>query len=450
MEQRDRGATGLEYVAIVAIAAIVVAATALGVRSNNIEGATSHAICSILTLGFGDCGDSQPVAFDRSPTKPCIVSGTGRNSTLRAGVAVIGEGSERWLIEELGDGRYRLTRATGTGAGGTAGVGFDVTATWNDNDYGLSLSAEANALALDERGEVYYADSEQAAKDLLTRRRWEDGANTLVGDSNWLRGLTDKILPGDDLPTPDETWIARGATGDVSATVDLLAAGAEAQASEKAMLGTRVRKDGTSTTYFQATLDANGSAAYWQDAEDGTNTLHKAQAAGTAGALVEVDYDASGNATAVRLTSTLGGAAAAGTRPIGGEDLNGPSANRYTDRTVELPLTSAQDRQYAAGVAAAIGIPYVPGVSTGIRSAPLQPISTVQDVAGFIDAAQDHGRLWEDGYTLDTNTDAGVNFDARWITGVQVDASTTRSSRTSLSRTYFDGASWQQAAGCTK
>ncbi len=447
---RDRGAASTEYVGAILVAAALMGLSLLSVAAIHPEAGLNRAVCKLLTVGLGDCG-SLPSAADREPTQPCVISGTGTTNTVRAGAAVIGQGSERWLIEELGDGRFRLTRATGTGVGGTVGAGFDLTYTYNDNDYGFSLGAEANALAAEETGEVYYVSSQKQAEDFLTERRVDSALDGVIGDGGLARGLVDKVRGGNRLPEPDETWQAAGVIGDAKATVDWIALGAQANINSQTMIGTRLRKDGSGTAYYSTNMSGQAAAAMWAaDDKTGATTLYKAQVNGTVGGVAEVDYDSKGKVTALRIKSTLGGSAAAGSRGVGEDNQSGPSPNAYTDLTVELPLDTAEAREHAAGVAAAFGIPYVPGLSTGLRSPVLDPAKTRQDVSDFMDDVRSRGRIWRDDYDLNLNTDLGLNVDARWITGVLVDASSNSMVRTSTSQQYFDGHGWREREGCTK
>lgn len=441
----DRGAGTLDYVGSILIVAAVVVAVSLSLVASRPELPLARAVCRILSLGQGDCGGDS--LADRIPTQPCVVRSNQSTKTVRAGVAVIGQGTERWLIEELSDGRFRLTRSTGGGAGATVGAGFDLTGTWNDQDYGFSLGADANALAIGESGEVYYAGSKNEAEDFLSRRRWDQALDNTVGHSGPARWVADKIRGGDDLPDPDETWVAAGTTGDAKATVDWIAMGAQADIDTTVMLGSRLRKDGSGTAYYSMQTNGQVSASMWA-ADSGTQatTLYKAQAAGSVKGMVEIDYDSKGNVTALRVRSTVGGQAAAGKRVVGGDSPDGP--NSYVDLTMELPIRTAEDRKHAAGMAAALGIPYVPGLSTGPRSSVLDPVETASDVVAFVGDARDHGRLWQDDYDLNLTTDAAFTLDAEWITGVMVEGSSNSIDRTSIGQQYFDGTGWRPREGC--
>jgi hypothetical protein len=446
----DTGAGTVDYVGMVTVAAVVAVAVGLAAMSVQPSNAVIQAICKVVSFGQGDCGDSRPTLADRKPSQPCVIASNSSTNVLRAGVAVIGQGSERWLIEELGDGRFRMSRATGEGVGVTTGVGFDVTGTYNDQDYGFSLGAEANALLVDETGEVYYADSREQAEKFLNERRWDQGLDGTVGDSGPVRWLADKIRGEDPLPEPDETWVAGGAIADGKATVDWIAMGAQAEADASVLLGARLRKDGSGTAYFSVSLSGQAAASMWAaDSKTGASTLYKGQLAGTVKGVMEVDYDAAGDAQTFRLKTTLGGQAQAGQRVVGEKDLDGPGANSYTDRMYELPLDSAADRQYAAGVAATLGIPFVPGVSDRIRTNNPPTPENLADLVGFAGAVADHGKMWEDDYDLNLNTDLALNLDAEYITGVIVDASSSSVERTSKGQRYFDGTGWREREGCS-
>ena len=95
---RERGATSLEYAGFVAVAALVVAAVFLGVAGGSMPVArgVTAAICKLFTLGQGSC-EVAGTASDRMPVEPCVVSADGRESSVKAGVAItvgVGEGEE--------------------------------------------------------------------------------------------------------------------------------------------------------------------------------------------------------------------------------------------------------------------------------------------------------------------------------------------------------------------
>lgn len=439
----DRGAATLEYVASLVVASLLVVAVALAITSSRPDSAVARAICSVLTLGQGDCGGGLSLA-DKVPTQPCVVGSNSSTLTLRAGIAVIGQGSERWLIEELGDGRYRLTRGTAAAGGGAVGAGFELTGTWNDQDYGFSLGADANALGQFETGEVYYADSEQQARQFLGERRVSSVLDSTVGPGGPVRGLFDKVRGGNRLPEADETWVAAGVIGDAKATVDWIAAGAQAEVKGSTMVGVRLRKDGSSTAYYTGSFSGQAAASFWaSDGPDADTTLFKAQTAGTVGASVEVDFDADHLPVTVRLKTTVGGSAAAGKRVAFEDEQSGPDPNAYVDRTIEIPLNTPQARLAAARaltLAGAVAVPGLPVVQPGALDA--------EDSAAVFAAAVRQGRMWEDSYDLNQNTDAGFAVNAAWIAKVGVEGSKVSVTRDSRGSRYFDGIGWQDREGC--
>ena len=438
----DRGAGTLEYIGSIAVAAVVVATVGLGASNAKPESALARAVCQILTAGLGSCGSAPAVDAKRLPTQPCVVRADGSTATLRAGVVAFGQGSERWLIEELGDGRYRLTRATHVGAGGGTGAGFELTGTWNDNDYGFSLGAEANAFGVEEHGETYYVQSKDEAERFLSERRADQVLDNTVGDSGLVRRFADKVRGGKRLPEPDETWTALGAMGDAKATVDWIAAGAQAEVKGAQMLGTRQRKDGSVTAYYSTQYSGQAVAAMWAaDGPEENTTLFKAQAAGTFGGSVEVDFDSTGKPTALRMRTTLGGQAVAGKRVAFEDEDSGPEANSYVDRTIELPLDTPEARAAAGRLALLAGMPAIPGL-------PVASLITPGDDWDVVRAALAQGRMWEDDYDFNQNTDVGFDFDAKWIAKVGLEGSSISTTREAKGQRYFDGVGWQQREGC--
>lgn len=438
----DRGAATIEFSGLMVIAAFLVAAVAGALAVEPIRDAAARAVCEVITLGQGSCG-SPSAAVDPTPQQPCVQSADGGSVSVRAAVVVVGQTGEEWLIEQLGDGRYRLTRGSASGAGGTVGVGFKITGTYNDHAYGVSLGADATAIALGATGDVYYANNSEELQTIISQARTDAVLDRVTG-GGIVRDVVDWATGNDEVPTPDQTWYEVRGSGDAAAYASWLLVEAHAQGAVNAALGARINRGGSGTAYFKADLTAEVAGAMWaSDESTNATTRYLGKAQGTLGAVIEVDYDTSGQPRAMRLVSVVGGQAEWSKRVAGQKDSTGPKANSYTQRTNELPLDAARDRVVAAETLAALGGLTVPGlvppvVTAAVADAPVR----------FVQSARDHGRLWEDGYTFDTNTEFGVGLDAEYIAKLGVDASYSTTRREGTGQRYFDGTGWRERPGC--
>jgi hypothetical protein len=439
----DQGAATVEFTGRMVIAAFLVATVASALAVGPIRDAVARAVCEVITLGQGSCG-SPSAAVDRTPQQPCIRSADGGSISVRAAVVAVGQTGEEWLIEKLGDGRYRLTRGGASGAGATVGAGFKINGTYNDHTYGVSLGADATALALGATGDVYYANNSEELQTIISRARTDAVLDRVTGEGGVVRDVVNWATGNDEVPTPDQTWYEVRGSGDAAAYTSWILAEAHAQGAVNAALGARINRDGSGTAYYKADLTAEVAGAMWaSDESTNATTRYLGKAQGTLGAVIEVDYDASGQPRAMRLVSVVGGQAEWSKRVAGTDNSTGPKANSYTQRTIELPLDTAQDRTVAVETLAALGRLTVPGL--------VPPVVTAE-VAGapvrFVLSARDHGRLWEDGYTFDTTTQVGVGLDAEVIVKLGVDASYSTTQRTGTGQRYFDGTGWRDRQGC--
>jgi hypothetical protein len=442
----DRGAATVEFTGRMVIAAFLVATVAGALAVEPIRDTVAEAVCEVITLGQGDCGSSSSAAVDRTPRQPCVQSADGGSISVRAAVVAVGQTGEEWLIEQLGDGRYRLTRGSSSGGGGTVGVGFKIAGTYNDHAYGVSLGAEATAVALGATGDVYYASTPEELQTIISRARTDAVLDRVTGAGGVVRDIIDWAGGNDAVPTPDQTWYEARGSGDAAAYASWLVAEAHAQGAINAALGARINRDGSGTAYFKADLNAEVAGAMWAaDGSTNATTRYLGKAQGTLGAVIEVDYDSSGQPRAMRLVSVVGGQAEWSTRVAGQDASSGPKANSYTQRTVELPLDTAQDRIVAAETLVALGggglaVPGLvpPGLTAGLSDAPIR----------FVRSAHDHGRLWEDGYTYNTTTEVGIGLDAEMIAKLGLDASYSTTQRSGTGQRYFDGTGWRDRPGC--
>lgn len=457
----EAGAAPLEYVGAIAL----IAALMIGVWASALAAQPGKnyawAICQILSFGQGDCGDGtgDDEAIDREPQQPCVVSSDGGQVSVTAGVILFGEGGEVWLIEQLGDGRYRVIEGVAIAGGAQGGAGGKIEVTINDQSYGGEAGVSGSAKIGIQAGRTYYADDLEGAKDLLGRMRYETTTPRLIRD-----GLNFLKLGPDNLPDPDSQWFEAGVDFTGEGSLQGGPASVSGAANIEGAIGTELNKDGSATVYLKGSMSAKASVAVgYALLGDRTKGKHAAEgsyldfdtvqisagADGNVGGTVQVDYDAEGNATSVRLTSTMGWSAEVTAKLFGADLLPEAQWGSTTDTTIELPLSSAADKKTAAAALAALGLPYVPGVTDGVQLPNLNPVSAAEAMADFANAAFDHGRVWKDTYTAKESTKFGLAVEAAFEGKINIGGSYVTNNRTSIDSRYWDGTAWVQRPECS-
>ena len=461
---RERGATSLEYAGFVAVAALVVGAVVLGIVGGSMplaRGVTS-AICKLFTLGQGSC-EVPGSADGRMPTEPCVVSADGRESTVKAGVAVMVGGSESWYVESLSDGSYRVTRGHGGSVGVEGGAGFSLTGVWADETFGLEAGAWAGADGVFNGGEVYLLPTRDAVDELMSAHVADIAKDLAVGGESmpilwweapnpvrWAAdGLTD-LAGVPSLPSPSETYYEGGVSAEASASATFIAANARAGAGVQGLLGVRQGADGTTTTYYAATLSGEVSAGVRGGDGAGDIVHATAGASGELDGVIEIDRDADGNVTSVVVKYAATGTAYAGEDPS-------DDGTRW-EHTVALPVATAADRQVASAFLDAMNMGSVPGLpafvpNPGVVPNPMDPTRIVDAItigpatADFARAVVERGYQSRQSFTANEDGYGGT-FDAAWIAKVGVGADVTLSSLVSDQAEYFNGDSWVPWEGC--
>jgi hypothetical protein len=454
----ERGAATLETVGMYVVAAMLAAALLLvALGSFPVVGDKfRQAVCMITTLGQGECGASVTSAADHQPTAPCVVSAEGHNGAVEATFIVTVGASEQFLVEKLNNGKSRVTRGTGGKVGVGVGAGFNVSVTADDKTYGAAVKADASVSALFSGGEVYYAENDNEVKNLLAAHAEDVAKDAVVGGSGPGRWLVDGVEHlagvGSDFPASDEVYIEGDIHLDASAQVTALTSNAQAGVGVSAVLGIRKGADGTSTTYYKASLDGNVSAGTWvSDEKTGETIYAKASLEGKAEGIVEVERDSKGNITAVRVKSVLSGAAEAS--ETGATVSAGPGEKKgYTEKVVELPIRSVTDQAIAQRYLNALGMGPLGGfqdIPKGVQNyLPIQnPLDALGATKEFGQAAGKRGFVTEQTFDNNPSTYGGV-FDAAAIAKVGGGVTVETVNRSSTGATYWDGSTMVPWKGC--
>jgi len=454
----DVGIGTIEYLGIVTLAALLVTAVVLSVSSARFQQHAQAAICRILVaVGEGGACDDVPGTerdpADYVPLEPCVVSSNGRDESGSLTVVVTLEGGERWVIERLGDGTYRLTRAREGGLGIGVGVGFDVSVTNDNATYGVGAYADASVAVVVGGGESYLASSAEEARRILDHKRNDETKDLWFGDDNLLRDGADWLneqLGGSnryEQLDPDEWFVEAGVEGDASAGVNALVVSGDAEAFLDMYLGRTSRKDGTSTDYLRADMGIGGGIQGHTVTGAGYDLYKQFTLDGSMGAVMEVDRDAAGNPVAFRIRSVTSW------NPVGDESYSGPGGidgdPTYTERVVEIPLETAADRRLATRVMHAAGVPYYPGVTdeVDVPQTVLDRFNPVDLAVELGTAAADRGYIYEQTYTTWSSTD-GVNAQGKVGVELGLNLQDVESSRSTTGYRYYDGTGMVDRAEC--
>lgn len=461
----DRGAGTLENLGVVTIAAILVLALVAAFVGFRYGDHLAAAFCRLAAAFDGSSGSSCSVPVERSaddyvPPEPCIVASSGGDNSASVSFVVTLEGGEEWLVEELGDGTFRLTHVGKGGAGIGVGIGVGGTVTIDDQTYGASATAEADIAIGIAGGETFYVDSREAAMELLTQQRQDSTKDAILGDGGPFRWVYDKAAGalGDDLEgeqrAPDEWFVEGGFYGSAEAQASGglpgLNVDASTDAAIEAYLGRTERADGTSTDYLRAEMSIDANISGNTPDAQGYDAFMVAGAGGEMSAVIEIDRDENGEPVAMRMVSAVGGYADADTAYSQHtlDDLE----SSITQRTIQIPLETSADRDVAARLLQTMNVPYVPGVTdpSDIGMAAWTPDSFRELTTDLGQLASERGYLYEQEYSTTSTTDFGVDVDVELGARAGVSGSTVSDSRTTTGYRYWNGQEMVERTGCTR
>jgi hypothetical protein len=460
LDHGERGAATLETVGMYIVAALLAVAVLLAATGSAPMAGDRfrQAVCMVTTLGQGSCESSLDAAGDREPTAPCVLTADGHTGAIEAGIVVSFGGSEQFLVEKLSNGKSRVTRAIGGQASAGVGAGFNVSATLHDKTYGTAAAAGASVAATFSAGEVYYANNEDEVANLLKAHQ-EAVAKDVLGSRplgsvavSIVNFAEDTFDLGHDFPPVAETYSEGGAAGELSAQVAALTGSAEAVATADAVLGIRQGADGTSTTYYQVSGDLNLGAGLWaSDEQTGETAYGKVALERKEEAVFEVERDAKGIITAVRVKSVSSGNTEATADE--GKDT-GPGENAYYTETVsELPTHSATDQAIAQRFLNGAGL----GPMGGFKDLPegaqsslpvMNPLDAMQAAEAFGQATSKRGQVTEQTFDDSKSNASGVKFDARYIARINGSVTVETVGRRSTGLKYWNGAKMLPKIGC--
>lgn len=454
----DRGIGTAEYLGIAALAVILVTAVVLGVADSRYGEHLAHQLCRITSLvGGGSCEDvstTARAAEDYIPPEQCVVGANGQAASVKAGVLLTGGAGGEWLIEELGDGTFRLTRAGNLSGGVGVGIGFDVNVTADGHAYGAGATAGASADIVFGGGEVYHASSREEAESILSARNVGDVKSAIVGPAGPVRWAVDGVHGwfGDtsmERLEPAERFIEGGAQIEGNLGLHATAINADAALAVEQMLGVSERRDGTYTAYLVSEGELTGSLdSIHPGAVAGTVKYGELSGVLSGRLLIEVDYDADGRVVGTRARSAY---TADGTHE---QVYNSPAGihdpNVVNEVVFHLPITTDEDRAVTHRMMQSAGIPYLPGLSDQFDLGDFAHARTFGMQEAVLDygrAAMSDGYAWRQRSTEDV-TENGFAFDAAYIAKLQVAAEATSTRRVLTGYDYFNGQEYVPRDGC--
>src|SRR5690348_3486430 len=189
----------VEYVAILALVAVVLAAAVAGAAvlapgvGNAVVGKVRHALCVVTGRR---CAELEAA-------RPCVIR-TARDERREAvSVGFVQLGSGRIVLRErLSDGMLRLTVLHRGRAGATAGYGTSTHVRVGGVEVEVGAHAQGTIAGLVGGGQVFEVRTAREADDLIRRLR-ADGSPTLDAVRRVLRG-------GGDGPHADATLVEGG------------------------------------------------------------------------------------------------------------------------------------------------------------------------------------------------------------------------------------------------
>lgn len=398
----ERGAAALNWVGVMLLSSVIICSIAIVPASKDIAESARRAICAVAKLVGIPCDAGPEVKPE--PTEPCVVNRSGNEGTFGVSIAFVDLGGGKGLlVEQLSNGKYRLTEFDMGSAGVSLSTAVGGGVTVNDARYALAASAGLGAGLIGESGTVWEVDSKEEADNLAntlyTRMGVETAIPGLGTGFNWLAEQVGIY----DIPEPTSTYFGGGAQGDASANLDLIVAGGELAGGVTAIKGQTDHADGSQTIYLEinATVSANGSITGLFSGTHPEGTLGRA----------EINKDADGNMTSLTYIVT---------DPKTGEAVS-----------LTLPADSAADQK----------------IINDFLGNPMDYV----DPTDFVNAAMDHGTATKVVYDTSKNLDvtAFADFKIEGV-GVGLNGSYTSTDESLSDATYWNGTEWVPWTSCNR
>lgn len=271
--RRERGAVGLEWAGIIAVAVLVVGLVGLAVSGPFVGRAVSTAVCQVFSLGQGDCGSAQADP-GRAPTEPCVTGEQGWSAEAEGVFTNFGAGGGRAAtIETLSNGKYRVTVTDSSSGRVETGVGWDARVEINGTRWGSDMGAGAQGKGTVTQANVFEVGSREHADDIVYRSIYDaniskaqpEEGNFLSDASRFFVDPVTDTVSGwmglEEPPDPSSKVFTAGASVEASAWITPWVGGLEAKAGMSSVLGVQEHADGTHTVMGEANAELVGQGA---------------------------------------------------------------------------------------------------------------------------------------------------------------------------------------------
>ncbi len=376
----ERGQSTLEYVALMALLAVVVvgvgAATLAPTYVNATMGGFQRALCIVTGR---EC---------RSLTaQACVVRSNSESNTLTASIAFVRLEDGRLLLQErLSDGRIRITVTDTNAVGGELGIGASAGVNLGGLKLDASAMANASLLGLFGRGKSYTVRDAGAAQRLVKQIESGDARDPdstfheggLRGDADATAGVEASLGGGSaDGDKREAGKDEQGAKEQGEFSSEPLAeASAGVRASLSRAIGHRKdRRTGETTWYLRADNAVSASVGVSGVAVGGAG----AEASAYANGVLSVTTDRRGRPVAIGALGTYGAGA--------GYDVSGGPSGSAGGRRHEVEVTADPDDPTILAALRAFGDG--PGPST---------------LKALTQAVYDHGRIDRRAYEVDADS----------------------------------------------
>jgi hypothetical protein len=282
----DRGQATVDYVALLGLVALVLAA---GVGAVAVSGVGERLL---YALRQGLCAVGGVLC--PPPPEPCVVKRDAQrdNGSVSVGVVRLGE-DQALIVERLSNGKVAVTLIGGGHAGAEVGIGAGGSIGTGGEALGAGAEARAAVIARLGDGREWILPDEAAAKRLIDQLGRDETIPLLDGPAE---AIDDLFGGGEDVRKPDVEWDEGGTGGDAAGEADVGPATVSARVATGVSVGIRTdHRTGRRTYYLR--LDAASSAAL-------SAKLLGASGAGAGATSIAVTFDRHGKPVELLATAS--------------------------------------------------------------------------------------------------------------------------------------------------
>lgn len=221
----ERGATALEYIGIIVIAALVVGAVTAGIISNGGKERIEQALCkAIATITQSGASCSSEPAKDPYVPDKCLVSSETTKQGGGISIAIVDIKNEGGLIiKKYSDGSATVTATEDLYGGVSTGIGAKA---YGPNK-GIGAEADAGAGAAIKAGSTWNVPADQADEFARKVQEWRNEAkvdavlntNPVTAFGNWVVDSVTEQPPAP--PMPDEVELSLTTSGELSGSAGI-------------------------------------------------------------------------------------------------------------------------------------------------------------------------------------------------------------------------------------